>query len=388
MTANARMTDDERRKVFWLLKKYSSYTAWEALALAYYRFTDAYMLAHKVFIPDPSVPDRASTDEWHAGHLKEILDGRIGFEKGLPRLKAGDRSVWRRSRERGISRSGRERSFAAWGPLARGIYKVDFIRRILDPEEYGLDWMNNKDDVIAKKDALLFWSARIGAVMERVEAKHPAPMSPYDALQTVHPQYGYAMNNPAYLNFPVSIPNVPEPTATTFETGNEVFFDGVYEPEWGSMQDPSSPGLLGKLKIALTDKPSLVDSEPLAPVVSSRREHIGCMNYLLANTTAPLYQNAELDKPMPVTWRLVWKDERYLDGVISPEEAEYIAPVAAPGADTTQLRCDADQRCPREGWWFSPAKSDSRRHFAQDEVMPAFSTNYGATIWQWDEQQS
>ena len=378
MKANTNMTEEERRKVFWLLKKYSSYTAWEALALAYYRFTDAYMLAHKVFIPDPSVPDRASTDEWHAGHLKEILDGRIGFEKGLPRLKAGDRSVWRRSRER---------SFAAWGPLARGIYKVDFIRRILDPEEYGLDWMKNKDDVIAKKDALVFWSARIGAVMERVEAKHPAPMSPYDALQTVHPQYGYAMNNPAYLNFPVSIPNVPEPTATTFETGNEVFFDGVYEPEWGSMQDPSSPGLLGKLKIALTGKPSLVDSEPLAPVVSPRREHIGCMNYLLANTTAPLYQNAELDKPMPVTWRLIWKDERYLDGVIPSEESEYLAPAAAPAAEIARLGCEAGRPCPREGFWFTPARPNSRRAFQHGEVMPDVGGTYGSTIWQWDEQQ-
>lgn len=28
-----------------------------------------------------------------------------------------------------------------------------------------------------------------------------------------------------------------------------------------------------------------------------------------------------------------------------------------------------------------------QRVFKQGEVMPAFTTDYGATIWQWDEQQ-
>ena len=51
------------------------------------------------------------------------------------------------------------------------------------------------------------------------------------------------------------------------------------------------------------------------------------------------------------------------------------------------LRCEAGQPCPREGWWFTPAQAGSRRHFQQGQVMPAFSTDYGATIWQWDEQQ-
>ena len=51
------------------------------------------------------------------------------------------------------------------------------------------------------------------------------------------------------------------------------------------------------------------------------------------------------------------------------------------------LRVEAGQPCPREGWWLTPAKADSRRHFLQGEVMPAFTTDYGATIWQWDEHQ-
>jgi hypothetical protein len=63
-----------------------------------------------------------------------------------------------------------------------------------------------------------------------------------------------------------------------------------------------------------------------------------------------------------------------------------------PGADDplksgVRIRCEAGRPCPREGFWFTPAKAGSRRHFQQGEVMPAFTTDYGATLWQWDEQQ-
>lgn len=50
-------------------------------------------------------------------------------------------------------------------------------------------------------------------------------------------------------------------------------------------------------------------------------------------------------------------------------------------------RCEAGERCPREGWWFTPASSGGRRHFKLGEVMPAVGGDYGQTIWQWDEHQ-
>ena len=73
----------------------------------------------------------------------------------------------------------------------------------------------------------------------------------------------------------------------------------------------------------------------------------------------------------PIDWPANWRDD------------------VADFADGTaqRLRCEAGQPCPREGWWFTPAKAGSRRFFAQGDVMPAYSTDYGMTIWQWDEQQ-
>lgn len=50
-------------------------------------------------------------------------------------------------------------------------------------------------------------------------------------------------------------------------------------------------------------------------------------------------------------------------------------------------RCDAGKPCPQAGFWFTPAKIGSRRYFKQGDVMPEMDANYGATIWQWDQNQ-
>jgi hypothetical protein len=94
-----------------------------------------------------------------------------------------------------------------------------------------------------------------------------------------------------------------------------------------------------------------------------------------------------------VTWLLGIDDNSYRDMPFYPRDlADYAkahagspaAPVISPPAP---LRCEGGQPCPREGWWFTPAKVGSRRHFEQGETMPVFATDYGATIWQWDERQ-
>jgi hypothetical protein len=51
------------------------------------------------------------------------------------------------------------------------------------------------------------------------------------------------------------------------------------------------------------------------------------------------------------------------------------------------LRAVAGEPCPREGFWVTPAKTGSRRHFKVGDVMPDFKSDYGVTIWQWDSKQ-
>ena len=52
------------------------------------------------------------------------------------------------------------------------------------------------------------------------------------------------------------------------------------------------------------------------------------------------------------------------------------------------LRGVGGEPCPQAGWWFTPARTGSRRYFKQDEVMPVIEgSDYGSTFWQWDVDQ-
>jgi hypothetical protein len=56
--------------------------------------------------------------------------------------------------------------------------------------------------------------------------------------------------------------------------------------------------------------------------------------------------------------------------------------------DHSQLRIEGGKSCPQAGYWTTPAQQDSRRFFNSGEVMPTFEHSpYGATIWQWSENQ-
>lgn len=54
---------------------------------------------------------------------------------------------------------------------------------------------------------------------------------------------------------------------------------------------------------------------------------------------------------------------------------------------TIRLRAMAAELCPRAGYWFTPARVNSRRHFAAGEAMPDVGGDYGVTVWQWDDSQ-
>lgn len=51
------------------------------------------------------------------------------------------------------------------------------------------------------------------------------------------------------------------------------------------------------------------------------------------------------------------------------------------------LRFGAGDDCLREGFYFSPADPNSRRHFRVGEQFPVLNPEYGKTIWQWDSEQ-
>ncbi|MFT3721558.1 hypothetical protein [Pseudorhodoferax sp.] len=83
----------------------------------------------------------------------------------------------------------------------------------------------------------------------------------------------------------------------------------------------------------------------------------------------------------PATWTLV---ERIADegGGVPGQEMGSASAMAG-------LRCEGGQPCPQAGWWLTPAKVGSRRFFNAGELMPVIQgSDYGATFWQWDVDQS
>ncbi len=54
---------------------------------------------------------------------------------------------------------------------------------------------------------------------------------------------------------------------------------------------------------------------------------------------------------------------------------------------STTLRFEAGFQCPVPGFYFTPAKPDSRRYFKIGEIFPDERSVYGATIWQLDDRQ-
>lgn len=52
-----------------------------------------------------------------------------------------------------------------------------------------------------------------------------------------------------------------------------------------------------------------------------------------------------------------------------------------------RIRVEGGKHCPRTGFYFTPAKNNSRQKFNQGDTMPSLGGDYGMTIWQWDEQQ-
>lgn len=57
-------------------------------------------------------------------------------------------------------------------------------------------------------------------------------------------------------------------------------------------------------------------------------------------------------------------------------------------SNTAPSRVESGQPCTKGGFWFTPAKENSRRHFNQGEIMLSFSgSRWGDTIWYWSGEE-
>lgn len=81
-------------------------------------------------------------------------------------------------------------------------------------------------------------------------------------------------------------------------------------------------------------------------------------------------------------------DDSKIDHMVYPKDLVEYARNYRPTNGSQVARVDAGQPCNRTGYWFTPAKAESRRHFNQGEIMPGFSdSHWGDTIWYWSSEE-
>ncbi|MDR0563627.1 MAG: immunity 71 family protein [Azoarcus sp.] len=380
----------ERRQLFHLLKKYSSWTMWnrikeffkkwEAVAEESVRQADNAGLFPARFIPpDYTTPDGVIEDTGqssiHYSDYARIVEDYALMDEGVRRLGQGDKRVFTYDEANGC--------FVKAGMV------LDYWLRIeskLEDREMGWEEKTplTKEFFEAAGELAVAWGEFTRNIIENRYEDVPAPLS-------------YALWEAVFLSrlpYPDPLPELPEIyDEVTIATGEAIPCTGIWEP---------------------------MDGDSRA----------GTMNYLHGGAYAPQAEQNFLNQAnrdygfgwryVDVIWRLIWRDDRYEDGKIPEEEKSYIF-LNPPPPGTEQIiycdptgyinkhgiehpfldrkrppwgRCDGGGQCPKEGWWTSHAAPDriGRRYFKQGETMPNFPlSTWGATIWYledpWGERQ-
>lgn len=304
-------TEDERKRLFRLIQQSSSWTAWADVC----RYHKAFIDTVRVAFEDTQANPPAEGPLLDTSEMALLLEGYASFEAALDRLRHGDRSVFR---------------FVGFGIRGAPYFWEAF--RIVDTWLDGLpDGLNDARGMdpkarrlplypkieVALKNLAQTW-ARVGFVLETRHTDLPAPID----MPTSADARG--INCGAYIDYTtippaVQLPNVPYPSDyLLIGTGDPCPHYGIWEP----VKVPMGKGFIGLFK------------QPEIPI-DHEFELDGCMNYLHQGSNAPTLA-FEGDGPRgegrPTVWRLLWKDGRYLDGGLPPEERAYrfFAPDSAP----------------------------------------------------------
>lgn len=340
-----------RRRYFWVLKKWSSYSAWKKCADTFDQFVTEY---------------ETSVQYWPAGeappeyNLKYAYEAQQLYKKGLELLRSGNRIVWR-EHEEGYLKTAASRASKAM----EAITSQSFNETMGGDHGYPKyrKWTEGLERLRQLKIAA---TPRVTLVAEPVPMKYygndkaPARKGIFDAqinaaLDVIDPETGL----PSYGLVPKECPPTPPPQSLVIESGEVLPCDGIWEPVF-----PREPA-------GLTDS----------------------LNYLLKGAKAPWAldeHRREMHKQnvLPISWRLVWEDERYRNGSTDDEDYEGPKEILAPLEQKGPTRIEGGLVCPRTGYWYTPAQENSRKFFnARDDMPIIVGSSYGATIWYWDNNQ-
>lgn len=366
----------ERKALFRMLKQDSSLTNWSRI-VPYYRDFVAEIRGVLTAIEDAGAEQRSLLDESDVLTAMKCL---AAMEDAIERLRQGDRTVFR---------------FMGYG--TGDAYFCEALR-LLDIWQ---GWDNREWHSYRPIADSVFWpaldaakgrlSAAFGNTQYILEARHtdvPAPLADMRELRAETSgssvdYFGPVMRTP-------KLPDVPIPAEELLiPSGDDAPYSGIYEP----VKTAWSKGVL-----TLFRRP--------VPASDGQYELDGCMNYLHGGSPAPTIGfegDDERGEGRKTVWRLLWADDRYMDGVVPDEEQSYTfvhpgAPDASRRAGGVSGAIDAAVRerleahagtpCPRTGWWRTAARLGERRHVEMGQPMPEIqSRTHGVIIWYFDDDQ-
>jgi Immunity protein 71/Immunity protein 72 len=358
MMAHLVPTPLERKQIFYWLKKASSYTAWER-DTRYYKawvekFDELYQDSQRN--PDPVHGTLLPTDK-----MVTLLDCYAAAEGALARLKRGDKRcfVW----------------LGQNGHFSESYRAVDYWMQAT--------WKGEEGDIEVKAMYSKLWP-EVNAARERMVSAGGENGVVLQTRHTDEPANIWYVENDGdgdirkLCCFPEGdLPEVPIPTKTVLcKTGDIVPAFGIWEPVKADL----SPGFVGLFK------------KPKEPA-NGKFELDGCMNYLHAGHAAPtIYDEKEEDpapEGRPTVWRLLWEDDRYLDGVIPEEEKDYVffavtdsSPTkTAPLVNSPTITAHTGELVTRSGVWAVMTDLQGRANFAAGDKLPKHKGH--AVDWVW-----
>lgn len=276
----------------------------------------------------PFIADYAPVPHW-GGVMEDLLDQ---FDNALEMLRQGE-----------------------FEPMQRWAGRMQGIPRGF--KESNLEWLSHTDQVtfmgLLNEAFSICDRFLMSVAMSQVYSDPNYKDRSADWCHEVPSDEGYEGNNIAryyeedvFPTLPDQIPEYAPDTSASCKTGDIVPWTGVWVPSTG----------VGTAALAFA------------------RQNVQIMQ--------PAYEIASRDEDGYATFKLVdcvWHPVKPTGRMIEHPVLTQLRHDAAMASG----RCESGERCPREGWWFSPAAQDSRRLFKLGEVMPSVGGDYGQTIWQW-----
>ncbi|OLH70369.1 hypothetical protein IXO675_019850 [Xanthomonas oryzae pv. oryzae] len=329
----------ERRQMFYQLKKESSFTAWNRLFELYQAWAD---------VTERSVREADSKGWLDESGISEsdyvgIIKGLAHQEEGVRRLRKGDKRVFK------FDANG---EFVMANPIVSHWHQM--VWRI-EMRENGIN-----EEMTPLWDEFCFRLREMGNLKSEIWTDIIEGRYLEDPAPNIYGQW--FRENVSRMTFPPVIPDVPDPVENTLvATGSRIPCSGIWEPV-----DAPKPK-----KFSLFSKPD---------VPKGFLPYIAAMNYLHGGSDAPkARQETETDSAYPdVVWRLIWRDDRYEDGTIPDEEAEYVfmKPLtSAPSEDSVRpnrrsVSAISGQRASHSGRWLVMDDLNATAELNEGDELP------------------